>query len=150
MRARSHVVIGCAAWAGLTSLGGLPLEPVGLGLATLGALLPDIDHPHSWVGRRLPWLSLPLSALLGHRGVTHSLLAVGLGLGLLLVQGAGWLAAPIVLGYLSHILADGLTNSGVPLFWPSRRLYTARLFCTGGLGEHAAMALLVVLIGGLL
>ncbi len=98
MIASSHVVVGCAAWAGLASLGGLPVEPVGLGLAALGSLAPDIDHPHSWLGRRLPWLSWPLAALLGHRGLTHSLLAIGAGLGLLLVQGAGWLAAPLVVG----------------------------------------------------
>jgi inner membrane protein len=35
------------------------LGPVGLGLAVAGSLLPDIDHPKSWAGRRLrpspPW-----------------------------------------------------------------------------------------------
>lgn len=42
----------------------------------IGSLLPDIDHPRSWIGRRILFISLPLSALVGHRGVTHSLLAI--------------------------------------------------------------------------
>jgi hypothetical protein len=33
-------------------LGRPSLDPMALGLATIGAL-PDIDHPSSWVGRRL-------------------------------------------------------------------------------------------------
>ncbi|VEB43121.1 Inner membrane protein ydjM [Chromobacterium violaceum] len=41
-----------------------------------GSLLPDIDHPKSWLGRRIPFLSRPISYLFGHRGITHSLLAV--------------------------------------------------------------------------
>ena len=47
--------------------------------AILTCLLPDIDHPKSFLGQRL-----------------------------------------MVLGYLSHILADMLTPAGVPLLWPCR------------------------------
>lgn len=41
-------------------------------------LLPDLDHPNSLLGRCLPWSSGPLFRLFGHRGFTHSLLAVGI------------------------------------------------------------------------
>ncbi len=44
--------------------------------ALASALLPDLDHPKSVLGQRLPWISKPLSRLFGHRGFTHSLLAV--------------------------------------------------------------------------
>lgn len=54
MMAGSHVVVGLAAWTWVAPHLGLPsLDPMALGLATIGALLPDIDHPSSWVGRRL-------------------------------------------------------------------------------------------------
>jgi len=39
-------------------------------------LLPDIDHPKSLLGQRLKWLSYPIARAFGHRGFTHSLLAV--------------------------------------------------------------------------
>ena len=42
----------------------------------LTCLLPDIDHPKSLLGQRLKWLSYPIARAFGHRGFTHSLLAV--------------------------------------------------------------------------
>ena len=57
-----------------------------------------------------------------------------------------------VVGYLSHLVGDACTPSGVPLLWPSPRPYSLRLFATGGMVEHAAvsvLALLVLLITGI-
>ncbi|RVS91461.1 metal-dependent hydrolase [Escherichia coli] len=60
--------------------------------AILTCLLPDIDHPKSFLGQRLKWISKPIARAFGHRGFTHSLLAVFA------------LLAP----------------AGVPLLWPCR------------------------------
>lgn len=97
-------------------------------VALASALLPDLDHPNSLLGRRLPWISGPLSRLFGHRGFTHSLLAVGAGIwGLGQFQPPGALAEVVkdglIIGYLSHLLGDWLTPAGIPLFWPLRRRY---------------------------
>ncbi len=94
--------------------------------ALLTALLPDIDHPKSVLGQRLKWLSSPIARLFGHRGFTHSLLAIAAGI--LFIQTRLPPDWPIptdayhamIVGYLSHILADMLTPSGVPLLWPCR------------------------------
>lgn len=92
----------------------------------LTCLLPDIDHPSSLLGRRLRWISVPISRAFGHRGFTHSLIAIVAGLWLLHLKlpEALWLPADVmqgmVLGYLSHIVADMLTPAGVPLLWPCR------------------------------
>ena len=51
--AKSHVVVGLASWVAAAPLLHLPItNPLYLGLAVAGSLLPDIDHPQSWVGRR--------------------------------------------------------------------------------------------------
>jgi inner membrane protein len=43
----------------------------------------------------------------------------------------------IAVGYLSHLLGDWMTNSGVPLLWPSKRRFVAPLkICTGDLREY--------------
>jgi len=42
----------------------------------IGSYMPDIDHPKSAFGSRVLPLSLPISAIFGHRGITHSLIAV--------------------------------------------------------------------------
>ena len=46
-------------------------------ISGLGALLPDIDEPHSTIGRKIPG-SFLFKFLFGHRGFFHSLLAAGL------------------------------------------------------------------------
>lgn len=148
MMAASHVVAGAALWAITAKLtGGAPADPQALAAAALGALLPDIDHPNSWAGRKMKLISVPLSLVVGHRGVTHSLLAVLTGCGILAMMGLDWVAAPVVLGYLSHLAADSLTPSGVPLLWPMKRRFTLNLCQTGSVTEIGLMAL-VALAGG--
>ena len=94
--------------------------------AVLTCLLPDIDHPKSFLGQRLKWVSKPIARAFGHRGFTHSLLAVfGLLTLFYLKVPESWIVPAdaiqgMVLGYLSHILADMLTPAGVPLLWPCR------------------------------
>ncbi|MEA1064897.1 metal-dependent hydrolase [Apirhabdus apintestini] len=97
-----------------------------LSAAVLSCLLPDIDHPKSFLGQRIPWLSHPIARAFGHRGFTHSLLAVFAALTLCYLKVPdSWLLPAdalqgLVLGYLSHIAADMLTPAGVPLLWPCR------------------------------
>ncbi|AWK14432.1 metal-dependent hydrolase [Candidatus Fukatsuia symbiotica] len=94
--------------------------------ALLASLLPDIDHPSSILGQRLRWISLPMARLFGHRGFTHSLLAIIGGMVLFRSDiSAHWFFPPdvlhaMIIGYFSHLLADMLTPAGVPLLWPCR------------------------------
>ncbi len=180
MLGHSHVLIGCSgvlvaeslARSHGVSLLDAPLEPLKsapaaipnlpfvLASAAVGSLLPDIDHPRSAIANYrmvgVPVLkpaALVASAVLPHRGPTHSLLAwvlltvlgwlVGSHFGLLPVVAAG------SLGYLLHLVADSLTKSGVPWLWPLWRRplgfppVAALRLTTGGIVEH------VLVIGGL-
>jgi inner membrane protein len=146
MMAGSHVAVGLATWAWAAPRLGFPaLDPFALSLAIGGALLPDIDHPQSWVGRRVRVISHPLAAVIGHRGFTHSILAV-VGCGLLLRwRGVGRAAVdPLVVGYLSHLAADLMTSGGLRLAWPSRRRFAIPLCKTGSPGELVIVMSLVV------
>jgi inner membrane protein len=148
MMAGSHVVVGAAAWMFVAPHLGLhPMQPVPLALAIAGALLPDIDHPKSWLGRRLPIVSRPLAAMVGHRGFTHSLLAVALCI--FVLHERGWnraLAAPLVIGYLSHLAADLVTPAGLRLAWPLAARQALPLCRTGGFAEPLIVALLLGLV----
>jgi inner membrane protein len=96
-----------------------PLDPIYLGLVVAGSLLPDIDHPKSWVGRRTRPISTAIAATFSHRGLTHSAIAV-IGLALLLSHAGyhrGGVSA-LVIGYMSHLAADMLTPRGLRLAWP--------------------------------
>ena len=72
MLARSHVVVGLAAWAVAATLLRLPpLDPAYLALAAAGSLLPDVDPPKSWIGRRIPPLAEGGWWLLARRPLGH-------------------------------------------------------------------------------
>lgn len=72
---------------------------------------------------------LIMMAVLKHRGLTHSLLGMGLvciavhwGLLVLLAEGVSFassLLLPFLIGYGAHLVADGFTKSGIaPLYLP--------------------------------
>ncbi len=139
--------------------------PLALLLAALGSLLPDLDARESklssvQVGGIAPLKPVArlLNRRLGHRGVLHSLLAllalsllVGLPLSLFLDPLAG---LGLALGYLSHLLLDACTRSGVPLLWPERRklwVLPPRLrLVTGSMAEEIAFLLLATIGTGFL
>lgn len=143
--AGSHVVLGMVAWAWVAPPLGLPrFDPASLALVAVGSLLPDVDHPASWVGRRLRPISRPLAQVFGHRGFTHSLVAVALCAAALASHGAGRaVTAPIVVGYLAHLAADLLTPHGLRLAWPLRRSFALPVCRTGSAGEALLVAVLL-------
>lgn len=117
----------------------------GAGIGAIAALLPDIDHPQSLLGRRLWPVAWTINQVMGHRGALHSLAA------LLLVSAAASVMLPdwwivIAAGYASHLAADALTVSGVPLLWPIRARIRLLGIRTGGIIEHAINVLLCVLL----
>lgn len=94
--------------------------------ALLTSLLPDIDHPRSVLGRRFYWISVPIARIFGHRGFTHSILAILCGIGFFRLALFSSCSVPtdslqaMIIGYFSHLFADMLTPVGVPLLWPCR------------------------------
>ena len=145
MIARSHVIVGLATWiAAAPALHIDALNPIYLGMVVAGSLLPDIDHPKSWVGRRTRPISTALAAALGHRGITHSAIAV-IGLVLLLLH-AGYRrgsVSALAIGYLSHLGADMLTPKGLRLAWPLQGTWAIPLCRTGSDMETVIVMLLV-------
>ncbi len=149
MMAKSHVVIGLAAWIAAAPLLRLaPLDPAYLGLVVAGSLLPDVDHPKSWVGRRSRPISTVIASVFGHRGVTHSAVAVLALVSLLLHAGykRGDVSA-LAIGYLSHLGADMLTPRGLRLAWPLRCTWALPVCRTGSVMEPVIVGVLVCGIG---
>lgn len=123
----------------------------------VGSLLPDLDASTSLlqnltVGGIRP-LILPARVLhrqFGHRGFLHSFLALGL-VALSaspLLQIDFWVWLSLSLGYLSHLLGDACTKSGVPLLYPRHRvvhlLPRPWRLTTGSLAEEAIFGLLAI------
>jgi len=120
-----------------------------------GALLPDIDESHSYIGKRLYLISLPLNKLIGHRTLTHNIfiyaLIIYLGYHyhyhLLLITG-------IAVGAILHILEDSVTKSGVkwalkPILNKFVLLPRPLRFSTGGKFENFVYIPIITLIVGI-
>jgi inner membrane protein len=122
MMGRTHLAFGMAAAIGEgMALGWVnpSKDFIYYGSALLGSLLPDIDHPKSMLGRTTLGISHLINKFLGHRGATHYLLTAFLtGGGAFLFTGHIPFSMGLLTGYISHIIGDMMTKSGVPVFGP--------------------------------
>ncbi|MEZ4527709.1 MAG: metal-dependent hydrolase [Desulfobacterales bacterium] len=110
MTAPTHAAFGIL-WAALAGQGYLNATA-----AALGALVPDIDHPQSSIGRVFFFLSIPLNQKFGHRGFIHSFILYTpfVILGFFFSDFVLWLS----LGAISHIVIDSYNVSGVKALVP--------------------------------
>jgi inner membrane protein len=99
----------------------------------LGSLLPDIDTPESFVGKAFRPISCIFRLFLGHRTVFHSIWVPS---AILIVIAAfnPAVGIAIFLGYISHLLIDMLTKSGIRPLYPLD-FHISGPFRTGGLFE---------------
>lgn len=137
-----------------------------------GALLPDIDNAHSTLGKKFGWVSKEIQHKFGHRTLFHSFLglllgsAIALGMQQLIqylllsrgyvipasvISGSHIIFIAVLFGCIMHIAADGLTEEGVPLFWPMRKYYGFPpnrnwRFRTGTWPEHVIVYAFMLLV----
>lgn len=95
----------------------------GLLMSILCSYLPDLDCKSSFLGKRVPFISIPMEAAFGHRGMMHSLLPFFVVNCLLYFFAEPELTTFISLcftvGFLSHLLGDFIFGyNGFPLFYP--------------------------------
>jgi inner membrane protein len=146
MKGSTHAVIGANTVWILALIPGFSWNPLLILVGALGGLLPDLDASNSKIKHleigygtgksRLalkPFylVSLFISSIFKHRGVFHSILAiilVGWGSYILFLFLSQWMEIlahlfwlALTLGYASHLIADGMTHHGIPLFWPWQR-----------------------------
>lgn len=134
-----------------------------IGMATLGSLLPDIDAWNSTISRRARIISIPVKVLqiltkifhiegFEHRGIMHTLLfPIIFGIAGCCTGGGRLLFIALALGYLSHLLLDGFTPTGIPLMAPVLKIrvrFLPRILCikTGSLLELPVIIALGILI----
>lgn len=140
----THSIIAIAFYMFLNNIINLNV-PFGLAILCLilGSLLPDIDHPRSTLGRYF----FPISAVVKHRGFTHSFIGALLFSLPVLYFGLEYYFLTIW-GYLTHLIADTLTPMGVPWFRPFfKKKYSLDLTKTGSTEEKliALMFLMFIL-----
>ncbi|MFC1286199.1 metal-dependent hydrolase [Bacillus paralicheniformis] len=145
MTGKTHIMGGVASCTAAAYFYGY--DPVFMTASgVIGALIPDICHTKSKIGRRLPVLSAVVSSVFGHRTFTHSLLF------LLITAFAAHLYFTdqsilfgLMAGMASHLLLDAGTVNGIKLFFPSAIKVRLPLYIkTGGKAEQGVLAVLTV------
>ena len=112
----------------------------------LGALMPDIDHPTSKINTYNPFASL-IGNCIGHRTITHSFLGLFIFDLILYMVNLKSLILGFSIGYISHLLLDAMTVSGVPLLYPYKKKFRMMRLRTNTEHETIVLGLLVVFIG---
>lgn len=161
MTGKTHLLAGFGVFWFLTIYGVDPHLPAIAAGAFVGCLLPDIDHPRSTISRTvLAPAGVVLRLFACHRGMMHSFAAMSMigfwSMALLGAAGApeqlsGFWLFGFLFGYLSHLLLDALTPSGVPVLWPitSTRM-SLPLVRTGTRSESVFVVILAVWIASML
>lgn len=90
------------------------------------AVLPDIDHTKSTIGKIFYPIAKYLDKKFGHRTITHSLaffvgLALLIGLTELVLNQTSYILHLYIWAYGSHLIFDMMTLQGVPLFYPFKK-----------------------------
>ena len=114
-------------------------------LVTLFGSLPDIDTTKSKIGRKLWFLSMPISVIFKHRGFFHSIFpALLLFVGLRFL-GFPFLALAVAVGYCAHLLGDALTVEGVNFLHPISTFEMRGFMRTGSIVESIVFVGIIVL-----
>ncbi|SER68954.1 metal-dependent hydrolase [Psychrobacillus sp. OK032] len=151
MTGKTHIIGGITASLAFAQVSNYDTVLL-VGAGVVGALIPDICHGGSKIGRTLPLLSKIISSIFGHRSFTHSLLFLFL-MGILLnsfVTNES-IVVGILVGMASHYILDMATKNGIKLLYPIK--VTVRFPITtktGGAVEDvvfAALSLLTVYFG---
>ena len=125
--------------------------------ALLGSLLPDIDHRHSYIGRKFKIASFIISKTLGHRSVVHTPLIIFAFTAFLFFLSNEFtgevqaLSKSFVIGLSagmwSHLLLDLMTKRGIPLLYPfTKKSFRIANFKGGGIGDSITTTGCTILI----
>lgn len=146
MTGNTHIIGGLAASLAFAQV--TDYEPILIvGAGVVGALIPDICHGGSKIGRKFKILSKVINTLFGHRSFTHSLLFLVL-IAILLTSFVDneSIVMGILVGIVSHLILDMATKNGIKLLYPLK--ITVRFPITtrtGGTVEYLVFAVLSLL-----
>ena len=104
-----------------------------MALVMMGALLPDVDHPKSKLGRNVKLIGY----LFEHRGFFHSFLMIPVIAFIIwhFTQSYVYII-PLGVGYASHLVSDAITKEGIMPFHPLSRFRLRGFIRTGGFAEY--------------
>lgn len=133
---------------GLYLMNYFPQKYLFLGFLLLGSLLPDLDSPYSKLGRKVKPISGLIEFIFGHRGIFHSVIpAILIFVVFYYIFDMYLIGVALCVGFVLHLIADGLTKEGVNFFYPFLKFRMSGFVKTGGFLEWMLFCVLMLLIG---
>ncbi len=111
----------------------------------VGALLPDLDHPKSFINERL-WFTKVVGHVARHRGLLHSALFVGVIFAVSFFTVKPY-AYGLTAGYLSHLIADSFNLGGIAWLAPFSKRRISGPVSVNSYGESLFLAITCVIAG---
>ena len=146
MLAKTHLAFGFLFGLLVKQLTNVGNVFVYFAIVLIASLLPDIDSPNSKASRQLGIIGKVTRTLTKHRGIFHSIW-VPLVSSILLWHFVGkTYAIALVVGYMSHLIIDGFTKSGINFLHPFSTLRLQGFVETGSLMETCFLIIFVVII----
>lgn len=148
MLSKTHILF--AIFLGLVAINYNFIQPMHgfLFLTAISSLLPDMDHSNSYIGKKVPVLSFAIEKVFGKRGFFHSIFGCLLVLALLYFALGPFyktLFLAVVFGFISHLIADSSTKTGVK-WLPLKSAKISGPVKTGGIFEWLFFIILSFLI----
>ena len=112
-------------------------------LVALGGMIPDIDKTGSTINNTLK-ITKPITLITKHRGLFHSLFFGALISSLIIFYFNKPIGVALLIGFLSHILIDGLNEAGVNFIYPLQKLHLSGPIETGSVSEHILTIILTI------
>ena len=116
-----------------------------LTITTISSIIPDIDIATSFISRKTRTATYAISYFFKHRGIIHSIL-VPIVIFAVIYTINTQIASAILIGYVSHIMIDSLTKTGVQPFLPVTNYRIKGIMRTGGLADFMIFIFLIILI----
>lgn len=142
----THILLGISIFLVLRDFFSGGNEGIFFLFVLLGSILPDIDAKKSKINRWTGIIGMVVAAISKHRGFFHSLLFYSV---LFFVLGYFfnfYYGAALMLGYLAHIIGDGVTLQGVRIFYPFSNFRLRGFVRVGGFTENVILLALFVFI----
>jgi len=144
MKYYSHLIFGFLLYSILLKFFPVLIKPGVYILYFLGVLLPDIDHPKSFISRETTSF---IGKHVKHRGFTHSIeFALICMFVVYFVSGSIIYGLGLGLGVLAHILGDALTVTGVKMSYILGKPHIRGFVRTGHLSEYVMDGVFIFLI----
>ena len=155
MTAKGHLALALLPAIPIAAHLNLQEQMIFLGAVGFGVLLPDIDEPNSYIGRRFKFISIPLKIFgIKHRTFTHYLIfpLIVFLISLFLSRIYQLIGFGLTLGILMHDIGDMLTKGGIKgFFYPFLREKTIRIlpknlaFYTNSITEYILIFILYLI-----